>query len=246
MFDSYAEIFAQRGSAYHQAMAECPHARDAEFRAVLAPLGDAAEGLLCDMPSGGGYLAAHLPPAMRYVGVDPSDDFIDACPPGLDRIKADVTAVPLPDASVDFIVSLAALHHEPDVSAVFREMRRLVRDGGRVVIADAAVDTPVATFLNGFVNEHNPMGHDGRFLDERTAGLLEDASFRLVDDRLVPLPWQFENLAEAGAFCRQLFWMPELDAEEVADAMEREIGFDVVEGRPHLRWALRRIVCDAF
>lgn len=245
MFDSYAEIFAQRGWAYHQAMAECPHARDAEFRAVLEPLGDAASGLLCDMPSGGGYLAAHLPSGMRYVGVDPSDDFIDACPPGLDRIKADITAVPLPDASIDYIVSLAALHHEPDLPAVFREMRRLVPDGGRVVIADAAVDTPVAVFLNGFVNAHNPMGHDGRFLDERAAVMLEEAGFQGADDRLVPMPWQFESLTEAGVFCRQLFWMPDLDAQAVAEAMDREIGFDLVDGRPHLRWALRRIVADA-
>ena len=245
MFDTYAEIFAQRGAAYHRAMAECPRARDAEFHAVLEPLRHRAPGLLCDIPSGGGYLAEHLPPGMRYIGVDPSDDFIDACPPGLERIKADVTNVPVADGSVDFIVSLAALHHEPDLSAVFREMRRLVRDGGRVVTADAGVDTPVAVFLNGFVHEHNPMGHEGHFLDGRTAGLLEDAGFTIAEDRLVPMPWQFDGLAEAGAFCRQLFWMPDLSADEVADAMDREIGFDLIDGRPHLRWELRRIVCDA-
>lgn len=244
MFDTYAEIFAQRGAAYHRAMAECPTARDAEFLAVLEPLGG-CEGLLCDMPSGGGYLAAHLPPGIRYVGIDPSDDFIDACPPGLDRIKADIAKVPLANGSVDYIVSLAALHHEPDLGAVFREMRRLLKPGGRVVIADAAVDTPVAVFLNGFVDENNPMGHEGHFLDGRTAGLLEDAGFSIADDRLVPMSWQFESLAEAGAFCRQLFWMPDLKPEEVAAAMERELGFDILDGRPHLRWVLQRIVCDA-
>jgi hypothetical protein len=62
---------------------------------------------------------------------------------------------------------------------------------------------------------------------------------------LVEVPWAFDSLAEAGEFCRQLFWMPRLDATEVAAAMDREIGFVVVDGRPHLRWALRRITCDA-
>jgi len=245
MFDTYAEIFAQRGAAYHRAMAECPRARDAEFLAVLEPLAGMAGAPLCDLPSGGGYLAEHLPPGMRYVGVDPSDDFIDACPPGLDRIKADITNVPLADGSVDCIVSLASLHHEPDLAAVFREMRRLLSDGGRAVIADAADNAPVAVFLNGFVNEHNPMGHEGHFLDGRAGALLRDAGFSIMEDRLVPMPWQFDSLTEAGAFCRQLFWMPELSADEVADAMDREIGFEVVGGRPHLRWELRRIVCDA-
>jgi SAM-dependent methyltransferase len=244
MFETYSEIFAERGAAYHRAMAECPNARDSEFRAVLEPLADIADGLLCDMPSGGGYLAAHLPAGMRYVGVDPSDDFIAACPAGVERIKADIASVPLPHASVNYVVSLAALHHEPDLPAVFREMRRLLKRGGRAVVADAAVGTPPALFLNGFVDANNPMGHEGHFLDERTAGLLEDAGFAVADDRLVAMPWAFDSLDQAGEFCRQLFWMPALDAEAVAEAMDREIGFDMVEGRPHLRWALRRIVCD--
>jgi SAM-dependent methyltransferase len=244
MFDSYAEIFAERGAAYHRAMAECPRARDAEFRAVLDPLAGRS-GLLCDMPSGGGYLAAHLPEGMRYVGVDPSEDFVRACPVGVECVKSAIAEIPLADGAVDCIVSLAALHHEPDLPAVFREMRRLLKPGGRAVIADAAAGTAVAAFLNGFVNANNPMGHDGHFLDELTAGLIEDSGFTIADDRLVDMPWRFDSLAEAGAFCRQLFWMPNLTAENVAAAMEREIGFDLIDGRPHLRWALRRLVCDA-
>ena len=244
MFDTYSEIFEQRGAAYHHAMALCPRARDAEFLAVIEPLAGRG-GLLCDMPSGGGYLAAYLPPAMRYVGVDPSDDFIAACPAGVERIKAEIRKVPLADGAVDCIVSLAALHHERELPAVFREMRRLVKGGGRLVIADAAIDTPPARFLNGFVDLHNPMGHNGHFLDSRSAGLVEAAGFAIADDRLVEVQWAFASLAEAGEFCRHLFWMPALDAEAVANAMDREIGFDTIDGRPHLRWALRRIVCDA-
>lgn len=245
MFDSYAEIFAERGAAYHAAMAACPRARAAEFLAVLDPLSGSPPGLLCDMPSGGGYLAAYLPEGMRYVGVDPSDDFIDACPEELERIKADLTAAPLADGSVDYVVSLAALHHQPDLLAVFREMRRLLRSGGRAVIADVAVGTGPAVFLNGFVDRNNPMGHEGRFLDEQTGPLLEQARFAIADDRLVATRWQFENEEEAGQFCRQLFWMPTLDAPDVAAAMEREIGFELVDDSLRLDWELRRIVCDA-
>jgi SAM-dependent methyltransferase len=245
MFDNYAEIFAERGAAYHRAMAECPKAREAELRAVIEPLRGLPAGTLCDMPSGGGYLAAYVPAGMRYIGVDPSEDFVRACPPGTLCIKAPISTVPLGDGTADYVVCLAALHHEPDLAALFREMRRLLKPGGRVVIADAAAGTPVATFLNGFVDEHNPMGHVGIFLDKQTAGLIEEAGFRIADDALVDMPWKFDTIKEAGAFCRQLFWMPDLDAAAVADAMYRQIGFDVIDGRPHLRWALRRVVADA-
>ena len=244
MYDTYSEIFAERGAAYHKAMAECPQARDAEFLAALEPL-RGRSGLLCDMPSGGGYLARFVPAELQYLGVDPSEDFVRACPAGVECRQAAITAVPLGDGAADCIVSLAGLHHEPDLPAVFGEMRRLVKPGGRAVIVDAAAGSKVATFLNGFVDEHNPMGHDGHFIGEETARLIEEAGFKVADDRIVDMPWRFESRDEAGAFCRLLFSMPGLSAEQVVEGMDREIGFDVIDGHPQLRWALRRIVCDA-
>ena len=245
MFNTYTEIFAERAASYHQAMRDSPRARAAEFRAVLEPLRDFPAGVLCDLPCGGAYLAEHLPPGMRYIGVDPSDDFIDACPSTVDPIKAQITSVPLADASVDCIVSLAALHHEPDLPAVFGEMRRLLRRGGRAVIADIGEGTRPATFLNGFVDRNNPMGHDGHFLGATLQGIAETAGFTVTDDRLMETPWEFQTLEEGGEFCRNLFWLPRLGAREAAEAMDREIGFDFVGGGPRLRWILRRIVCDA-
>jgi len=244
MYDTYAEIFAERGAAYHRAMAEHPRARDSEFQAVIEPMLGRPGGLLCDLPSGGGYLAEHLPPGMTYVGVDPSDDFIDACPPGLTRIKAHITEVPLDSGSIDFVVSLAALHHEPDLAAVFAEIRRLLRPSGRAVLADVDHGTPPATFLNGFVNANNPMGHDGHFLDDHCGELLGNAGFRIVSDELVETIWRFDTPDEAGAFGRQLFWMPDLTPSAVAEAMDSQLGFERDGDGVRLLWPLRRIVCD--
>jgi SAM-dependent methyltransferase len=245
MFDTYAEIFEQRAADYHYAMRQSPRARDAEFLAVLEPLRDKPAGLVCDMPSGGGYLADYLWSGMDYLAVDPATDFFVEWPKPLQRLLAEITKVPLADQSVNYVVSLAGMHHEPGLPNVFREMRRLLRPGGRVVMADVAVDTAPARFLNGFVAENCPLGHDGKFLDKRTAPALEDSGFHIVDDRLMELPWAFASLDEAGEFCRHLFGMTALGVAETADAMQREIGFDLTDDRPRLRWVLRRIVADA-
>ena len=245
MFDSYAEIFAERARDYHAAMVACPRARDAEFAAVLEPLAGHPDGLLCDIPSGGGYLAPYLRPGMRYVGVEPARDFLDASPDALERVHGDLTGVPLPDQTVDYVVSLAGLHHEPSLARVFAEMRRLVRLGGRVVIADVAEGTRPARFLNGFVADHNPLGHDGRFLDDRTAELLDETGFAIADDGLIAVPWSFDTREQAGGFCRQLFGTTGLSAGAVADALADLIGLDEHDGRTRLHWQLRRIVADA-
>ncbi|WP_294122796.1 class I SAM-dependent methyltransferase [Sphingomonas sp.] len=245
MFSTYAEIFEKRAGEYHHAMKASPNARDNEFLAVLEPIRDAPSGIVCDMPSGGGYLADYLWAGMTYVAIDPATDFIVELPKPLRRIEAEIANVPLPDGSVDFVVSLAGLHHETSLPRVFGEMRRLLRSGGRAVLADVAADTPPARFLNGFVAENCPLGHDGRFLDDQTAAALEAAGFSVADDRLIDVPWVFDDVEEVGEFGRHLFGMTTLNPAETVQAMEREIGFDFKGGRPQLRWILRRIVADA-
>jgi len=244
MFDTYAEIFAQRAAQYHHAMRTWPRARGAEFRCVVEPLDGAAGGLVCDMPSGGGYLADYLPSGMSYLAVDPASGFFVEWEKPLQRLTAEITSVPLADQSVDHVVRLAGLHHEPDLVAVFREMRRLVGPGGKVVLADVAEGTPPATFLNGFVDRNNPMGHDGHFLDGRTVELLKEAGLTVAADEMVEVPWQFVDRAAAGEFCRNLFGMTGLDAAVVADAMGEEIGFDESDRGVQLKWSLRRLVCE--
>lgn len=245
MFDSYAEVFELRACEYHSAMAEWPRARDAEFRSVVVPFDDVSDGLLCDMPAGGGYLARYLRPGLRYVGVEPADGFFIAGDDPFDRVASSLDSVALADRSVDHIVSLAGLHHENDLARIFGEMRRIIRPGGRVVISDAGAGTPPASFLNGFVARHNPQGHDGRFFDQSTPGLLEAAGLRIVEDALTDVPWSFDSRLGAGAFCKRLFWLPDVATEAVAEALDREIGFDEAAGQVRLKWALRRFICGA-
>ena len=227
-------------------MRKWPRARDAEFGCVLDPLRDAPDGLVCDLPSGGGYLADYLRPGLRYVGVDPAEEFAAACAgeKALQTLNCPIDRVALPDGALDYIVSLAGLHHEPSLPAVFAEMRRLVRPGGRVVIADVAVGTGPARFLNGFVARNNPRGHDGHFLDAGTGALVEAAGLVVADDALIEVPWAFASSAEAGAFSGELFGLAGPSAVEVAAALASDVGFVQAACGVHLRWTLRRIVCE--
>jgi SAM-dependent methyltransferase len=247
MFDTYEEIFAARAESYQQAMEALPRARDREFMAVVEPLGDIAGKILCDMPAGGAYLRRHLPQDVHYIAVEPSEIFIAHCPtaPGCSAVRGPIERVPLDTGSTDCLVSLAGLHHCPDLVAVFREMRRLVRDGGTIVIADVEQGTRPALFLNGYVDAHNPLGHRGTFLDDAIPLLLRDAGLVPVEDALIEIPWSFDNARQAGAYCGALFGIEGVSADGIGAAMEAMLGLCRGPGTYNLRWELRRLICSA-
>jgi SAM-dependent methyltransferase len=71
----------------------------------------------------------------RLVGVE-LVAFTDV-PPGIETFNADLGSLPLPDASVDLIMSRSVFEHLTAPESVYREFARILRPGGRVVFLTA-------------------------------------------------------------------------------------------------------------
>ncbi|ALM52920.1 malonyl-ACP O-methyltransferase BioC [Halomonas huangheensis] len=90
-------------------------------------------------------LADHFPEA-QLLGVDLSAAMLDAArqlsqQPRLTWLCADATQLPLANASQDLVVSNLAIQWCPDLTATLRELRRVMRPGGRAVINTLAPGT---------------------------------------------------------------------------------------------------------
>jgi SAM-dependent methyltransferase len=245
MFDTYEDIFRSRAHSYHKAMADYPTARDAEFEMMVEPLGPVDQ--IIDMPAGGGYLRRYLPTHVQYTAVEPAPLFFEACPQDARaaRIMSPIETVPLPDASADALMCLAGLHHAPDFEIIFREMHRLLRPNGLLVIADVAAGTAADFFLNEYVHNNSAMGHNGIFLDAMIAPQLERAGFRLAQDAQLATPWRFASRTAAGHFCANMFGIESKSPDDVAAALDDIIGLKAAAGGVELNWSLRRVVCFA-
>ncbi|MBU1120519.1 methyltransferase domain-containing protein, partial [Candidatus Micrarchaeota archaeon] len=150
----------------------------------------------------------------KYVGLESSDLYITK-DLFFERILGDMNEIPFMDESFDIVFSTATLHHSSNLMETFKEIRRVLKPNGRIVL----VNEPVRGILESKefkhelvdlgVNEHkytlfewiNALKKNGfkvkiffpKNVEEmmKTGNVKGEKKYKLVIGRIVSVFWRF-------------------------------------------------------
>ena len=182
------EMFGESAEAY---VASPGHAGGADLNRLVELAAPALSDRALDISTGGGHTALALAPHVAHMTASDltprmlaaARDFLTASGvTNADYVIADAEKLPFLDASFDLVTVRIAPHHYASVTAAVREMARVLRPGGRLVLIDniAPEDEALDALGNRWEKWRDP-SHVRNYTASEWRTFLTDAGLEITD-----------------------------------------------------------------
>jgi SAM-dependent methyltransferase len=153
--------------------------------------------------------------------------------------------LPYPDNTFDKIFILANLHHSTNEERklLYKEYCRVLKPNGKFVMGDVLQDSKQDNFLNGFVNQYNPCGHNGKFFTEDDKESMIESGFSKVDTQLCQYPWVFHSVDELNDFTSRLFYLKKIEKDKIFDEVIKYLDVEMTSECLMWNWKLLYFTC---
>ncbi len=154
--ESVQEIFGKRAEGY---VSSASHADREVLDRIGQLCGDLRGKIALDIATGTGHVAMRLSPlADVVIGLDLTRRMLEMAREEAEKrslsnltwLRGDVRSLPFPDGSFHVVTCRRAPHHFPDAHMALREMCRVLKDDGVLVIDDRSVpeDAEIGSTMN--------------------------------------------------------------------------------------------------
>jgi SAM-dependent methyltransferase len=187
-----------------------------------------------DLGSGGGIdvllSARRVGPTGKVYGLDMTDEMLalarenqrKAGATNVEFLKGTIEAIPLPDASVDVIISNCVINLSGDKDAVLREAFRVLKPGGRFAVSDVVIRGEIPAEVRRSL-ELWVGCVAGALKEDEFAAKLRGAGFEEVEVE----PWRIYQVEDARAFLTEAG----LDVDALASQVDGRVASAFIRGR---------------
>lgn len=158
-------------------------------RFIMDLLQGSEEMLVLDLGCGTGVMLDAL--AARFhniVGLDLSMEMMAGIKANPDAsihlVQGDMEAIPFGDASFDRVVCRSILHHTTFEEKTLKDVFRILKPGGRLVIAEPMNDNPLFRFIRNRLSKGKSFGKihtiDRAFMTQELRSLILSAGFEIT------------------------------------------------------------------
>ena len=187
-----------------------------------------------DLGSGGGIdvllSARRVGPSGKVYGLDMTDEMLalarenqrKAGATNVEFLQGTIEAIPLPDRSVDVIISNCVINLSEDKDAVLREAFRVLKPGGRFAVSDVVIRGEVPSEIRRSM-ELWVGCVAGALQEDEYAAKLKAAGFEAVEVE----PWRVYRIEDARAFLAE----SGIDVDRIAPQVDGKIASAFIRAR---------------